>query len=239
MNRIFSLPGLLWILLSATCLIIILLGLKRVLKETNRPNAVQQRIFYGTTVLLLLWAVLLCAMAYNGFFSDFNKLPPRPALALFFPLPFILFFAFSNKGMQLLEKIPGHWLIYIQSFRVPVELLLWNAFLENKLPVQMTFGGGNVDIITGILALPAGYLLMRQKKWAKLTGIAFNIIGILLLLNILVIAVLSMPTPFRYFMNEPSNTLVAQFPYILLPGILVPIAYSFHTFSLRKLLMKK
>jgi len=61
----------------------------------------------------------------------------------------------------------------------------------------------------------------------------------LLLLNILVIAVLSMPTPFRYFQNEPSNTLVAQFPFILLPGILVPIAYTLHIFSLRQLLTAK
>jgi hypothetical protein len=62
---------------------------------------------------------------------------------------------------------------------------------------------------------------------------------LLLLLNILVIAVLSMPSPFRYFLNEPSNVIVAQFPYILLPGVLVPLAYSLHIFSLRQLLTRK
>jgi hypothetical protein len=51
--------------------------------------------------------------------------------------------------------------------------------------------------------------------------------------------VLSMPTSLRYFMNEPSNTIVAQFPFILLPGVLVPIAYTMHIFSLRQLLSKK
>jgi hypothetical protein len=40
-------------------------------------------------------------------------------------------------------------------------------------------------------------------------------------------------------MNEPANTLVAGFPYIVLPGILVPIAYSMHIFSLRQLLSKQ
>ena len=53
------------------------------------------------------------------------------------------------------------------------------------------------------------------------------------------IAVLSMPTSIRYFMNEPSNTLVGQFPFILLPGILVPIAYTMHIFSLRGLQAKR
>jgi hypothetical protein len=48
-----------------------------------------------------------------------------------------------------------------------------------------------------------------------------------------------MPTPIRYFMNEPANTLVARFPYILLPGVLVPIAYTIHIFSLRQLLARE
>src|SRR5205814_316177 len=113
------------------------------------------------------------------------------------------------------------------------------AVLANKLPVQMSFEGRNFDIITGILALPAGYLLLKKKTYSPKIIIAFNVIGILLLLNILIIATLSMPTSFRYFMNEPSAKLIAQFPFILLPGVLVPMAYSFHILSLRQLFIKQ
>jgi uncharacterized membrane protein len=127
----------------------------------------------------------------------------------------------------------------MQSFRIIVELLLLFAFMAGKLPVQMTFEGRNFDVLTGILALPVGYILARKKTNAPKLAIAFNIVGIILLLNILVIAVLSMPTSIRYFMNEPSNTLVGQFPFILLPGVLVPIAYTMHIFSLRQLLAKQ
>jgi len=127
----------------------------------------------------------------------------------------------------------------MQSFRIFVEVLIWLAFLSNILPVQMSFEGRNFDIISGILALPVGYFLLKRKNFSPKLAIAFNIIGIVLLLNILIVAVLSMPTSFRYFMNEPSNSLVATFPFILLPGVLVPIAYSMHIFSLRQLLLKK
>ena len=58
-------------------------------------------------------------------------------------------------------------------------------------------------------------------------------------MNIVVIAVLSMPTPIRYFMNEPANVIVGQFPFILLPGVLVPIAYAMNIFSLRQLLLSE
>jgi hypothetical protein len=40
-------------------------------------------------------------------------------------------------------------------------------------------------------------------------------------------------------MNEPANTLVAQFPFILLPGVLVPLAYTLHIFSLRQLMSRQ
>jgi hypothetical protein len=182
---------------------------------------------------------LLTILSSNGFFTDFSKLPPRPALAMLIPLPIIILIAFSKTGTQLLQTLPSHWLVLMQSFRIIVELLLLFAFMAGKLPVQMTFEGRNFDVVTGVLALPVGYLIARKKSYASKLGIAFNILGILLLSNILVIAVLSMPTSIRYFMNEPSNTLVGQFPFILLPGALVPIAYTMHIFSLRQLLAKQ
>jgi len=235
----FSTPGFLWPLLTLICLVIILTGLRIGLKKTKWKKNMQNKIFFGITFILMIWIGLLTVLSINGFFTDFNKLPPRPALAILIPLPIIFLIAFSKAGTQLLQTVPSHWLVFMQSFRIIVELLLLFAFMAGKLPVQMTFEGRNFDVLTGVLALPVGYILARKKTHAPKLAIAFNIVGIILLLNILVIAVLSMPTSIRYFMNEPSNTLVGQFPFILLPGVLVPIAYTMHIFSLRQLLAKQ
>ena len=239
MENNFSTPGFLWQLLTLVCLVIILTGLRAVLKKTKWEKSMQNRVFFGTTFILVTWVGLLTILSSNGFFTDFSKLPPRPALAMLLPLPFIFLIAFSKTGTQLLQTVPSHWLVFMQSFRVVVELWLLFAFMAGKLPVQMTFEGRNFDVLTGVLALPVGYLLAKKRIYGPKLAIAFNIIGILLLLNILVIAVLSMPTSIRYFMNEPSNTLVGQFPFILFPGVLVPIAYTMHIFSLRQLLAKQ
>ena len=239
MKNNFSTPGFLWPLLTLVCLILILTGLRAVLKKTNWERNTQNKIFFATTFILITWIGWLTILSYKGFFTDFSKLPPRPALAMLLPLPVIFVIAFSKKGTQLLQTIPSHWLVFMQSFRVIVELLLLFAFMAGKLPVQMTFEGRNFDVLTGLFALPVGYLLARKRPYASRLAIAFNIIGIVLLLNILVIAVLSMPTSIRYFVNEPSNTLVAEFPVILLPGVLVPLAYAMHIFSFRQLLTKQ
>ncbi|MFI5129995.1 MAG: hypothetical protein ACHQFX_08400 [Chitinophagales bacterium] len=238
MKSNFSTPGFLWPLLTLICVVLIITGFNAALKKTDWDQNRRQKIFFGTTALIILWIGLLTVLSYKGFFADFSKLPPRPALAVLIPLPFVLLFAFSKNGTQLLQSVPSHWLVYMQSFRIVVELLLLFAFLAGKLPVQMTFEGRNFDVITGLLALPVGYLLARKKSYSKKLAVAFNLIGLTLLLNILVIAVLSMPTSLRYFMNEPSNTLVAEFPFILLPGVLVPLAYGLHILSLRQLLTK-
>lgn len=234
MKNQFPIAGLPWLMLTLICVVIILYGLNKAMYKTTFTKTRHKKIMIGTTVVIVLWIGLLTVLSSKGFFADFSKLPPRPALVLLLPLPVVLLFAFSKTGTQILRSVPPHWLVLFQTFRVFVELLLLLAFLKNILPVQMTFEGRNFDVLTGLLALPAAYFI-RKRISSSAIIIAFNIIGLLLLINILIIAVLSMPAPIRYFMNEPSNTLVAQFPFILLPGVLVPIAYSFHIFSLRQL----
>jgi hypothetical protein len=237
MKSDFSTPGFLWPLLTIICMGVILYGLNKALRKTQWAKQKELKIFFVTTATLLIWMALLTSLSYKGFFADFSKLPPRPVLALLIPLPFVLIFVFSKTGTKILQVIPTQWLVLMQSFRIFVEVLIWFAFLANKLPIQMSLEGRNFDVLTGILALPIGYLLIRKKTYSPKIIIVFNVVGLLLLLNILIIAVLSMPTSFQYFANEPSAVLIAQFPFILLPGVLVPIAYSFHIFSLRQLFL--
>jgi hypothetical protein len=239
MKNQISTPGFLWPLLALICVVVILIGLYTALRRTDWSRSAGTKWFAGIAISIVAWIAILVILAGKGFFAHFEKIPPRPALAILIPLPFVLIFAFSKRGTQLLESMPKQWPIYMQSFRIFVELLIWFAFLSGKLPVQMTAEGLNFDLLTGLFAFPVGYLCFRKKTWPKGVAVAYNILGILLLVNVLVIAMLSMPTSFRVFMNEPSTELVARIPFILLPGVLVPIAYSMHIISLRQLLHKK
>lgn len=102
----------------------------------------------------------------------------------------------------------------------------------------MTFEGLNWDIVTGILALM--YWVVQSHinipRWAI---IAFNVIGLALVLNIVVISTLSTPITIRVFMNEPANTLIAYIPFIWLPTFLVQLAIGGHILTFRKLVIEK
>jgi hypothetical protein len=204
---------------------ILFIGLRKVLT----PKA-----FRNTVLVLLAWAAALTGLSLKGFFADFSQLPPRPPLAIFLPLPIVLYIAFSRAGTELLRKVPPQRLIYLQSFRIGVELLLWINVTKGLIPVQMSFEGRNFDIGSGLLALPVAYYCLVKKSWPRQIILLYNLAGLALLLNVMIIAFLSMPTPLRYFHNEPSLALIGQFPFIFLPGLLVPLAYTLHIFSLRQ-----
>ena len=58
--------------------------------------------------------------------------------------------------------------------------------------------------------------------------VAWNIAGPGLLVNIVTVAILSTPVPFRYFVNDPANLLPSTFPYVWLPTFLVQAALFGH-----------
>lgn len=228
-------PGILMSLLSLACIVVLMVGLSKSLALAGLENAARKRTFTLTLTSIIAWVGLLGVLSVMGVFRDFSTVPPRLLPVLFAAFFIVLLITFSKGVTNLLKSVPPHWLVYFQSFRILVELLLWIAFSRGLLPVQMTFDGYNFDIVSGVLTLPVGWALATRKPYAKVLGIVYNIIGLLLLFNIITVAVLSMPTPFRQFMNEPANTIVAEFPFIYLPGVLVVLAFSFHVFSLRQL----
>ncbi|WP_422360421.1 hypothetical protein [Reichenbachiella sp.] len=225
-----------FVVLTAFCLLIIYQGLKLGLK--NFEDAQRKRILNLYWLILTLWVGLASVASLSGFTSDFDSLPPRPALFIVIPAIALVFILRSKQTSRILKSIPPQYLINIQMFRVPVEILLWLLLLAGVTPIQMTFEGRNFDILVGLTAPLAAYLAFGKGKMNKKIAIIWNVFGLVLLANILIIAILSMPTPLRVFMNEPANTEVGKFPVILLPAILVPIAYYFHAFSLKQLLMK-
>lgn len=189
-------------------------------------------IFRRTTVLLIAWLLLLGILSISGFFTNFS-LPPRLSFALLGPLPLVLLFIRSEAGKQLLQQIQPQWLIYLQSFRILVEIAIWLLVRNGSLPVQLSFEGRNFDIFTGLLAFPVGYYCFVRKSWPPVAALVYNIAGLVLLLNVVAITALSLP-PGHVFHNSPDSSLLTKFPFIYLPGLLVPLAYTLHILSLRQ-----
>ena len=223
-------------LLTLVCIVLFLAGLKKSIQQSDYSEKKKKHIWLISVTGISIWLLLVSTLSLSGFTQDFS-LPPRLPLVILPPLLLALFLIFSGKTDRLLLATPQSWLIGFQSFRFFVEILLWALFAINLLPIQMTLEGYNWDIVTGISA-PLVVLLFKKFKWPLWILVIWNIAGLILLINIVTIAILSFPFPFRVFMNEPANKIVAYFPIIFLPSVLVPFAYYMHFFSLRKLYLK-
>jgi hypothetical protein len=159
-----------------------------------------------------------------------------PTMPILIVAGFVLAFrvALSPLGHQLAVGLPLAVLVGFQAFRVLVELLLHRAYFEGLMPVQMSYSGRNFDIVSGITAIFMAIWLVRGHPSARIV-FAWNTLGVGLLLNIVVIAMLSAPTPFRVFMNEPANVWITHAPWVWLPTVMVTAAIVGHVLVYRRL----
>ncbi|MFY0671918.1 MAG: hypothetical protein JXQ87_00855 [Bacteroidia bacterium] len=186
-------------------------------------------------LFLIAWVMLLLFGSYSGFFSNFEALPPRPLLIILITLIGIILLVRNKTYQTIVSGVSPQFIIYFQAFRVPLEIWLWLLFKNEIIPVQMTFEGYNFDVVPVLLAPIVGYVVFVKKTAPIWVAKAWNYFGILTVIIIVTIAALSMPTPLRQFLNEPTNTIIVYFPYVLLPGFLVPLAILLHVTSLMQL----
>ncbi|QWG24437.1 hypothetical protein KMZ93_05890 [Bradyrhizobium sediminis] len=181
---------------------------------------------------LLLLSVTASA---SGLIANFNANPPYLMRFLLPHLVFTLILgSVSRYGRRLALGLPIVVLIGLQAFRIPVELLLDALYAEGIAPVQITYRGWNFDILTGLTALPVAWLAAHGKASRTLL-MAWNILGLALLANVVIVALTSMPGPLRLFFNEPSAGFIASLPYIFVPTVFVTTALLGHVLLFRRL----
>jgi hypothetical protein len=214
---------------------LVLLALLAAVRTMMRRDASQAGVYAAiAAAIVVFWVVVPGALAWRGLLDRYSPLPP-PALMLILALTAgTVALALTRFGAALAAAVPVGALVGYQVFRVPVELLLHRLYSEGVVPVQMTYSGRNLDIVTGLTAaaVAAAVYLRRCPRWLLAS---WNAIGLALLANIVAVAVLSTPVPFRYFMNEPANRLPDMFPYVWLPTFLVQAALFGHLVLFRAL----
>lgn len=189
-------------------------------------------------LVVFFWLSFLKIISGMEFFHDYSSLPPRLMIAPFTCLVAIILLASSKSFSEFLRKVPLHWLVYIQSFRIFMEIILYMLAENGVIHQRLTFAGLNFDILAGITALIIGYMVQRNII-SRAMLIAWNVACIILLMNIVIMAVLSTPYPFSVFRDEPVNTVVFFYPFIWLPGFVAPYALAMHVFTLKKIFSER
>lgn len=209
-------------------------------------------VFMATTLLALIlfyWAtrsrwLLIIALAlgtaqgvlsYQGFFFAPEAIPPR-ILFVIMPAVILILIAFTTRaGRLFMDGINMERYTWLHIVRIPVELVILWLSLEQLMPESMSFEGRNFDIFSGITAPIIAYWGLRKGKIGKGGLLAWNVLCLMLVLQVVVTGVFSAPSPFQQLDFDQPNVGVLYFPYVWLPGIIVPMVIFGHLAAIRRL----
>lgn len=182
------------------------------------------------------WLLLSGVIALSGFFKETTSLPPR---FVFLMIPAIILFLLLYRRSKSDQK-QMHWIWLIHAVRLPVEIGLYLLYQEKKVPVLMTFDGWNFDILSGISAvLILLWTLLTRKQPSRLFLWCWNIMTFMLLVIIVGVAILSAPFPFQQLAFDQPNLAVLEFPFVYLPGFIVPVVFVAHLWLFKLLSREK
>ena len=213
--------------------LLLVIGVSVAGRRLGETATVRKRWTIATAVGAGAWLGLTWAAAETGHLSRLDLRPP-PFAAL--PVALVVLsalMAFTRFGTRLVRGLPLPALIGVQAFRFPLELLMHRAYSEGVMPYQMSYSGWNFDIVTGLTALPVAWAVHRGLGGRRLAT-AWNVMGSLLLLNIVVIAMVSTPIV-GMFGADLLNTWVMFPPFVWLPAVMVLMALTGHLLVARAL----
>jgi len=194
------------------------------------------------TFLLLAigWVLLQSVLGLSGVYQNTEAMPPRLILLGVLPAVIVIVITFlTTRGKAFIDQIDLKTLTYFHSIRIPVEIVLALLFHQGFVSVLMTYEGTNFDLFSGVTAPIVAFLAFRASKQNKRLLLWWNIVCLILLLNVVITAVFAIPSPFQKLAFDQPNLAVLYFPFNLLPTFVVPTVLFGHLVAFRQLIKSK
>jgi hypothetical protein len=213
----------------------VLVGLWRGLGRAE-PNASARLIlWFAVAIPWGAWLVLVWWLALLGAFGTGGRIPALPVaivLPLGIGLPLLLR---SRRIGAVLDSTPASWLIGLQIYRVfgSIFLVYW---LLGALSGIFALPAGAGDTLVGLLALPVAAYVRATPRAARSWAVAWNVLGIVDLVDAVFLGVLSTPGPLQLIAATASGpSPILAYPLVMIPAFAVPSSILLHAVSLRQL----
>jgi hypothetical protein len=207
-------------------------GIASASRRTGDQASAKRRVL---TVVLIsgVWMTTTWVVAASGVLRRWEATPPPFALLVVGVVLLAFLIAFSGYGKRLAFGVPLWTLVAVQGFRLPLELAMHSMYERGIMPEQMSYSGRNFDVLTGATAIFVAALAreVRARRWVVA---AWNVAGLALLINVVIIAIVSTPR-FAYFGADHLNVWVTYPPFVWLPAVMVVAALAGHLLIFRAL----
>ena len=187
--------------------------------------------------ILVAWIFTICVLVFDGFYTNLSGIPRIP-IAAGIAFSSILFVFIIPRSRAVIAKMPITTLHYIHIVRIPLQMVLWWLAISKAMPMDVTFEGSNLDIISGISAPFAAVFLVGSRTQNRIGAIFWNLMSVALLFLFVRMAIGYTPYFYTPSLTDVANLAVFFFPYILLPTFIIPVLVFSHLVSLLQLFLK-
>jgi len=220
-----------FVVIPIAIVLLLVWGVASAWRRAGRSPASIRLTALTTLAFSVVWLNVTWSLAQGGVLAQWERTPP-PFMVLVITMIILAFaIAFSRLGGRLAEYIPIWVLVGVQAFRLPLELAMHRMAERGIMPPQMTYTGRNFDIVTGATAIIVAALVWSRRGGRNLV-LAWNLLGLALLINVIIVAIVSTPR-FARFGPDRLNVWVAFPPFVWLPAVLVLAALAGHLIVFR------
>lgn len=198
-----------------------------------RTSPVTARAALLSASTLVVWAATVTVLGLRGVFAqpDGDRIPPVGiALLVAFALMVVAFGA--SASLRSLYTNQQH-LIRLNVWRLLGAVFLV-LMLDGQMPALWAIPAGIGDIAVGAAAFWVASKVATAS--GRSLAIVFNLFGLADLVVAVGLGIMTSPGPLQVFQTIPTAELATQFPLVLVPTFLVPLACALHVISLTQLI---
>jgi hypothetical protein len=218
----------------------------------SQSHSKTSRLAHSWAVMrwMLAVAAISAALAASGVLARIDLQPPALVVLVLATQALLWWHALGPRGAAVARGLAVPAAVLLQSFRLPLELLMLHAAQVGLMPLEFSMAGYNFDVATGAAALPVAWWAWRvglqvgmqaggrQHPFTGALLWAWNLWGIACLVVIVGLALATSPKLALFGASPQHLSLwVLHFPYVWLPVLLVGVATYGHLVLTRRLLM--
>ena len=215
--------------------IALLSGLWLALRRLTLMPGERIATWLAVAVPLVLWLGAVWNLAEAGAFQARSGIISPLPIAIAAPILIGLIGLMSSRRIAAaVDAAPVAWLIALQVYRLIGGnfIFLW---LYGAIPGVFAVPAGIGDMLVGLFAIPVALCLASGRPGGVALAVAWNIFGILDLVDALALGFLSSPGPLQALALDHPNVLTTSYPTVMTPAFAVPLSLILHGLSLWQL----
>ena len=187
---------------------------------------------WKTKLALLLagWYGLVYLVVSNGLLepnlTTFGV--PNIMIAMVLPVAFGVAVLFRPGFARNVDAVPVAWFAGFHALRAPFGIFFLAIYEMGALPAAVALDGGYGDIAAGVLGALAAFLIVLEAR-PVVTRTALAVFSVVGLLDFAIVIYFALTT------LEPDAPFAAFYPFMLIPGFVVPLFMLTHVYVLRAL----